>query len=212
MDYLPTASDLCALQLEAYTGAPTWASDTAHAVGHDCGSYVVVSLKGTNTLEDIVTDIRDLPWLNHKKLGIVPAGFAASAESIFSRVLADVQRPIIWNGHSLGGAQAHIMAALAVLAGRAPLMLTTCGCPKTGSLLGLTKSIPGEDYWNYGDPVPLFPLGYDRDRLMVRVGTPDTLIDISRHLLVSYSAALASRKGAPAEAGTPFVVSRDTVA
>lgn len=187
--------DLCALAGAAYHTAPAWASETAHVCRTDLPDLTVVAFRGSASVQDWLTDASDMPDRQHPKLGTVPDGFLTSAESVFDQIMQDVPGPWIATGHSLGGAQARIASALAILAGRAPLRLVTFGSPRTGTLGGLIAMLPGTDFCNKRDPVPGVPLGYSHPRLVRHIGVPsllDCLAPINDHFCSAYAASLAA--------------------
>lgn len=189
--------DACQLAASTYHSAATWQTETAHVCRTDFPDFTVIAFRGSQTLTDWATDLRTLPChaVMHPKLGTVPEGFLDSAQSVFDAIMNDVLGPFVLVGHSLGGAQARICSALAVLIGRAPLRLTTFGSPRTGALGGLIAALPGADLRNKRDPVPEVPLGYPHPRLVRQIGTPsllDCLAPVQDHYAASYAASLAA--------------------
>lgn len=189
--------ELCQLAGAAYHTPPTWVSETAHVCRTDLPDITVVAFRGSATLQDWLTDLDAAPCepVAHPKLGTMPSGFLDSAQSVFDAIMKDVTGPLVLTGHSLGAAQARIVSALAILAGRAPLRLVTFGSPRTGALGGLIAMLPGPCYFNKRDPVPGVPLGYPHPRLVRHIGTPSLLDDIdpiSCHYIASYAASLAA--------------------
>lgn len=189
--------DLCTLAGAAYHSSPTWATDTAHVCRTDLTDVTIVSFRGSATLQDWLTDLDAAPCepVAHPKLGTMPSGFLESAQSVFDAIMRDVIGQWVITGHSLGGAQARIVSALAILAGRAPARLVTFGSPRTGALGGLIAMLPGTDFCNKRDPVPGVPLGYPHPRLVRHIGVPSLLDDwepINCHYIASYAASLAA--------------------
>ncbi len=119
---------------------------------------------------DILKDLRGYPWYD-KRLGWCHKGFLRGAQAIWP-ILRDVlwDLPPQWlTGHSKGGAEATLIAALMIAdkGMRSPAGLVTFGSPRVGrkKLIKIVRAIPMSlRYVNGNDPVPSHPWeiwGYD---------------------------------------------------
>lgn len=156
--------DLCRLAAASYNVPPTglvldW---------RDCRMVVNgrrVSVRGTvpdnwqNWLRDFQVDgevARD-----HPDLGTCPAGALDAAEALFKLLPEDVNE---FNGHSLGGQVAVLLAGLAAASGRPPVLLVTWDAPKAGgeALSKLLEEWAVRQYRFRGSFVVDWPLFLDR--------------------------------------------------
>lgn len=113
--------------------------DGVECLRHVDEGETVFAFRGTTrNYEDILTDMRGVPWYD-PRVGWCHSGFLKKTRSFWGRWLRDqVERAreagsrIVLTGHSLGGAEATIAAALAIVELRAPVGLITFGSPRVG--------------------------------------------------------------------------------
>ncbi len=187
-------------------------------VEEDDHENLVMSFRGT-TFDgtDIVKDIRAIPWYSRELGGWYHKGFLGGARAILP-VLVDflaqydlrdrndklVERAhYILDGHSKGGAEATIVAALMVRLGRPPKALVTYGAPYAGddSLREWLKDIDGHRVVNHHDPVPHVPwllarLGvfdHHRGETAIYSGLNSIWSDPRNHQITRYIDALGYR-------------------
>lgn len=122
----------------------------------------VIAFRGTEfDGRDILRDIRAIPW-HDPDLGWCHAGFLKGVrDGECWEWLADhITRETILGGHSLGGAQACIVAGLAIKRlGVQPRRLVTYGAPRPGygQLRHILGPIDKDRYVNGRDCVPSHP-------------------------------------------------------
>lgn len=76
------------------------------------GSYNVVSVRGTEAnFEDILTDIRAIPWWSSELNRFCHKGFLLAAREVVP-IVNEFDGPTILTGHSLGGAVVEIAGAI----------------------------------------------------------------------------------------------------
>ena len=128
------------------------------------GNIYGIAFRGTEGLRDVLWDARALPT-RHRVLGLVHRGFAAGVDAIWPAIRAampDKDMTIAFTGHSKGGAEATLAAAMAVSEGYNVKWLITFGSPrvaasgKVGSILAQGR-VQILRYCNLGDPVPSVP-------------------------------------------------------
>lgn len=157
-----------------------------------------VAFRGTEGLRDVLWDARAFP-IRHPVLGLVHRGFAAGVDAIWPAISAsmpDKDLAIAFTGHSKGGAEATLAAALAVSEGYNVKWLITFGSPRvaaSGKVEGILVRgrVSILRYINLGDPVPKVPpfwLGYRHVGRAIEIGQnwdiqPD-------HPALAYRAAL----------------------
>jgi hypothetical protein len=125
-------------KVEAIAAGPHFCAVCTFAA--DKERVTVVVNRGTEKdFGDILTDMRAYPWYS-RALGIHHRGFGSGAGALWDAGLgeriqgaADVKRPVILTGHSLGGALAACEAGLMIeKTGKAPVGLVTFGAPRVG--------------------------------------------------------------------------------
>lgn len=132
----------------------------------DYRMILTVAFRGTEkNHEDILTDIRFLPWWD-KDIGWCHAGFLKSVRDsnvwpiLRKLIIKHPGHRVIFTGHSLGGAQATIAAALMARTIHSPRALVTFGSPRVGrSLSGRWRSMRSIRFVNAADVVPTLPCG-----------------------------------------------------
>jgi hypothetical protein len=189
--------DLHMLELaqEAYDAPPDVTAGDCFVILRHAGDVTVVSFAGTNPrqLRDVLTDC-DAVTTFHPQIGEVHAGFLRDVEGVFDAILQRVgDDRIAVTGHSKGGSEASIFAALCLAAGRPIAQLTTFGRARCGDLNGWIKDLPGDDWWNGDDPIPDLPPWLPHPRTMTRVGFRAWKFDpIEDHMLTAYHPAVAA--------------------
>ena len=144
----PTTFDLVRLCREAYTEEPTWRAGgaevryTVDPLIPDGGTHVW-SFRGT-TFDglDILKDLRACPWRPRALGGLwVHKGFWRGVEALAGETgMPTYWRRLVLTGHSKGGAEATVMAALLCLNHFPPAAVVTFGSPRPG-MAGLGKHL-----------------------------------------------------------------------
>jgi len=159
-------SDLCGDARQAYRESSFKAGNCEALVKHYVGGKTVVAFRGTEkNFSDILTDVAGWPaW--YGGLGLCHSGFLDNALAAFPHVCAHLGKGMtkeVWLvGHSKGGAEASIVAALLLKAWppAARINLVTFGCPgiggwKLGRILEAANPV---HYRNGVDCIPSHPL------------------------------------------------------
>lgn len=135
-----TNARACALASQAaYSSQPTIQSESAHVLIMDTPTARCIAFRGTANVQDAFTDCEvekdfapfDIP-------GKVHAGFLRSVRSVYDKVYDASfhglnSKPLFLCGHSLGGAQAMLAAAMLSRDGIWPLRVYTYGQPRVGN-------------------------------------------------------------------------------
>jgi triacylglycerol lipase len=188
---------LALLAQATHHDAPTWAHGDAYAYGKptDDGT-IVVAFRGSHSINDWIHDFEVHPAFD-PDLGSCHSGFLGNVRGVADQIMRDIagKRTIV-TGHSKGGAEAKLFAALLVVAGQPPAYLTTFGAPRVAAhdndrLAALLAAIPGTDYRHRVDPVPGVPHKFIHPRPVLQLVEPHTALEvITDHLIVHYIAAL----------------------
>jgi hypothetical protein len=188
-----TDHDLALLCQATYSGQPaTWDTADVHAYLTTSDGYANIAFKGSKSKEDWYRDFMVLPPLlgiglkQHAQLGLVHYGLDNDVDEIFSQIIAQLpDMPVNVTGHSKGAGEAQDFAAkLRLLQPSRAIYLTTFAPPRIGALNGVLKGMPGKDYHNGPDPVPMVPGwlphpdGRPMSELWVPPGTGLDLLDI----------------------------------
>jgi len=128
------------------------------------GNIYGIAFRGTSNLMDAIFDVRTIPK-KHKILGLVHRGFLSGIEEVWPGISAsmpDKDMPVAFTGHSKGGAEATLAAALAIREGRNVKHLVTFGSPRvaaSGEVMDILArgGVNIVRYVNRGDPVPKVP-------------------------------------------------------
>ena len=184
-----TDLDLAQAASDAYKLTPMWTFNDVHAV--KMGD--IISFPGTvpTNLEDWLRDFDAVPDYHHL-LGWCHRGFLTGGLGLYPLVKSAIDHSTILVGHSLGGALAVIIAALAMLDGIKVSALVTFGAPRCGfhTLVNVVAPIPVRQYHDGNDPVPDVPLGYLHVRTpLIKIGH-DELDPINAHMIDKYIAAM----------------------
>ena len=183
-----TPHELAVLAQRAYDEPPTFSAGGVEVLQVEVGRDVVFAFRGTELDgRDILRDLRGAPWCD-RELGWCHAGFLKGVRAVWpalERALAPGPRgAVTFTGHSKGGAEATIAAALAIRtfgpASVFPLALVTFGSPRTGfAPLGawltgadVKRYVRGRDavtahpwpLWGYRHVGAAMPLGAPRHR------------------------------------------------
>ncbi|MDE2469416.1 MAG: hypothetical protein KGL35_11885 [Bradyrhizobium sp.] len=155
---------------------------------------LMVAIPGTDPsdLRDDLADFADLVRRDHPVIGVVGEGPSRRADALWTMLRARV--PPIWflTGHSLGGAIAHDIVALALKENRPPSFVMTLAAPLClGTIAaGHVAVVQGVDFARHGDPVPYVPdlpwLG--RPRQLTMLGERVFLPSLSYHAVEGYRA------------------------
>lgn len=152
----------------------------------------IVACSGTEDLGDWLINFA---FLFNKDM--VHRGFFGNAHRLLPLVLSkvDINQPLIFTGHSLGGATAVVLGAIMKEWGYNVQEIITFGCPRVGnkefSDYYVSLSISTTHYVNGSDIVPVTPpwlLGF-RDVPGVRISLPNKkwFRIISDHRISNYS-------------------------
>ena len=131
---------------------------------------VVVSFRGTKTISNMITDVRaNKRGFSHGGVnGQVHAGFISAGETVFADIrgkissLQNAGQPILFTGHSLGGALATLAVARRLVPPGQVFGLYTFGSPRVGDG-NFVNTFNGRyqqrtfRFSNYRDPVPRVP-------------------------------------------------------
>lgn len=193
---------LAQASIDAYSHH-TWSTDAdiEALVGWWEGEYVI-AFRGTEfDFEDILRDIRGVPWYDND-LGWCHSGFLKGARSVWPHVKREIQDnpPYVLTGHSLGGALALIVGAMMVKNETPPKLIVTFGAPRPafGHLGDILKDVEIRQYKHGNDcvtshPWPLWGFRHPRDLIQVDDKTWPSTITGNRYLdhkASKYKAAL----------------------
>jgi pimeloyl-ACP methyl ester carboxylesterase len=178
---MPSHASIAKAVAAAYAQAPTvFAGDNVRAVWSDLGDSLLIAVPGTTDVAGWLRDFRWWPAYFHP-LGWCHRGFGLGAKALWADVRPRLPpaRPVIYAGHSLGGAMALLLAAYhrADPSVINPCRLVTFGAPRVplainmaipSLLAGLTESAGVDDlgrpqraravaYERDGDPIPHMP-------------------------------------------------------
>ena len=167
----------------AYAASPMFAASGVEIVRFTVaapgGGNVVYAFRGTeHDYRDILTDLRGVPWPD-PWLGWCHSGFLKGVRAVWprlSRALARETAPVWFCGHSKGGAEATISAALTTMLIGAPAGLATFGAPRVGfaRLAEVLDGVESRRYVRGRDAVPDHPSrvwGYAHVGPEIAIGT-----------------------------------------
>lgn len=180
-------------------------------VTYDDHENLVFAFRGT-TFDgaDIIKDLRTIPWYSSKLQGWYHKGFLKGAQAILRPLANELRKhdsatgiediPYLLTGHSKGGAEATIVAALMTRLGRPPHALVTFGAPYAGddSLRCWLKDVDGHRVANRSDPVTGVPwllaklgvFSHHRGETQVTSGLNAVRLDPRNHKISRYIDAL----------------------
>ena len=145
--------------VDTYNNEPTFQAAGVEVLHSQIGTTDLLAFRGTSDAADAIKDLRAMPWAS--PVGMTHSGFYKSVKLVWADLLPIIAngRPTILAGHSKGGAEATITAALAVNAGFVPLSLVTFGSPRCGfsQMVRVLKPVPIKRYVNAEDAVPDHP-------------------------------------------------------
>ena len=156
-DPLPSARSLAELSARAYREHSFATVGGVEVLMDVRPETVVLAFRGTEKDgRDIVRDLRGYPWWARELGCWVHRGFLVGARNVMAEFPWHFERPVHLTGHSKGGAEATVVAALMCAAGRRPRSLVTFGSPRTGSWglgrilaangVGLQRYVFGADF------------------------------------------------------------------
>ncbi len=159
LDDLPFFAEL---SKQSYTRF-TVKEDDVEATVTDHDGYRVITGRGTKSPIDALRDAMFVPtWCDELEMR-VHEGFLKATRIIANRLwkYIDIDAPVIFNGHSYGGAVMTGVSAFAVRFGLHPAGLVTQGCPRVGDhrLAKILKDVPTRRMVMPGDIVPMVPFG-----------------------------------------------------
>lgn len=186
----------------------TYAAGGVEALAVVRGGTLFAAFRGTERDgRDILRDLRALPWWD-RRLGWCHAGFLKGVRRIWPALVVALgahEGPVVFTGHSKGGAEATVAAAMMTLAGKRPAALVTFGSPRvtmSGRIARLLTGVQVRRYVNGDDCVPRLPwmLGlYRHVGGEVAVGRPRH--PFGDHRINAYRQALRDRPKTAAPAG-----------
>jgi len=168
--------------------------------------FQVVAPRGTEGSEliggqgwrDVIRDLRVIPWYD-RRVGWSHAGFLKGARGLVDKGLYGMLKreiPIVFTGHSLGGAIAINAAKILDAEGFNIDSVVTFGAPRTltkGAVKNFQNSgIEIVEYSNRGDPIPDVPFRWWGYRHINEVHTsrdPDGYSALKNHLIEFYQDA-----------------------
>lgn len=160
------------------------------------GDAMVVAIPGTDprNWSDLLSDLRDVERYECPGIGTVGKGPMMRAMNLWYIIKSQLPNSWYLTGHSLGGAVALGIAALAVAEGRAPLHVMTFAAPLClGRDAALAAArIDGLDFARYGDLVPMEPNLWwlSRPRQLTIIGSPVPLSQeldlLAHHAMAAY--------------------------
>ncbi|HEX5228764.1 MAG TPA: hypothetical protein VFW44_13690 [Bryobacteraceae bacterium] len=166
------------------------------------GETLLVINRGSVTAPDWLRDfqfapieIADLP-----QLGRCHAGFMASALKFLPAIMEAVgDRPAIYGGHSLGGAEAVAEAALMATQGKPPAAIVTFGAPRVGmaAFVHFMSQYAVRQWVRGNDPVPDVPIYFAPDfefldtAARILIGRPQ-VVRTSCHHIEGYQGDVAA--------------------
>jgi len=188
----PSLLDLCDVSGLAYSAPALIETSSCHVIVAEGPTYLVVAFRGTNPHElwDLIKDGEAITF-NDTVLGPVDDGFSSDVYSVAWRLLPYLQglhKPFWVTGHSKGGAEALIFAAMCENLGLPILGVTTFESASPGAL-PLVSELGGIDFECDSDPIPLWPrtnllVPGLRPRALTHIGPPRGLIpNIQNHFL-----------------------------
>jgi len=140
-----------------------WSEFGVYLYARILGDVLVLAFRGSTTPGDWLRDFFAIP-LYTKSLGTVHAGFYRGLPDAYMEVLDLIKQytgKTVVTGHSLGAAEALILAGLMIKNEYNPLAVITFGCPRPGfyalSEMLACSGVPIRCYRNGDDPVPLVP-------------------------------------------------------
>jgi len=120
----------------------------------------VYAFRGTSfDMGDILSDMRAVPWWD-SQLGWCHKGFLRGAQGVWPWFL-NGDEPRYLTGHSKGGAEAVLVAAMLAFSGLPAAGLVTFGAPAPsygGHVKKLLKDTPQQRYVNAVDCIPSHPI------------------------------------------------------
>ena len=164
--------DLAQASLDAYD-IPTIKVGNAAALIKEIDGRLVIAYAGTNGIWDGIDDILAFPWKPKKLNQWAHFGMWRYFNRTLDRVLSELcsnSLPVVFTGHSLGGAAAVYGAALWLHYGFEVDELTTFGCPSCcgDGIIELIKDIPGHRVVREGDQVTMIsPWSHAREATMI---------------------------------------------
>ena len=153
-----------ALIAAAYTDSPRWTYADTRACYAEVDGLAVVTIPGTDP-ESVANWLRDLDAapFEHPQLGTLHRGFYEGGLGLYQQVRTDLAgHPWAVGGHSLGGAEALICAALGVLDDWAPVRCVALAPARAGfaTLRNILRTVAPAVYRLGRDLVPDVPIGF----------------------------------------------------
>lgn len=204
---IPADRERAALARASYDPArvPTWQTPglCRAFLDRDAAGRPIVTIEGTRpeVVGDWLRDLDQLPLKTDPALGDMADGFGRDVLSVIFRIFHDLKgEPIGWNGHSKGGSECLIGAAMWKLAGEKLLRVTAFEPARVG-LLG--HLLDGEDVLitQCGcDEVPDQPKWLPHPAPVTLLKTVSLLGPVGCHEMENVEAAVAAATAAPAPA------------
>lgn len=171
---------LCTYAVASYTAKPTFKFEDIAVCVTQIGTQgeEVWAFPGSESLENWVRDLAVLPLLPEVPFGPIPMGFGQGALGLWQLLQTTARGKKIWfTGHSLGGALALLVAAMAKgTEGIECETVVTFGAPRVGrfALRDWMKWVPVRQYRHRDDAVPELPFFWEHVRLpLIVLGKPE---------------------------------------
>lgn len=196
---IPDDLTLAHLAASAYTDKPTLQIRDMFCVVTPFDGGNVAAIRGTvlSDLANILTDADALIPFDIPRLGLCHRGFGEDCYAMFTALYNMTKDlPLVITGHSMGAAEALILAATFIAHNAGHLFkVTTFGCPAPAyDLAAIIGDLPGTDYRNSDDPVTeLPPWPYRHPRPLRQIGTPTGIPCLDDHFIASYEASLCAQ-------------------
>lgn len=203
-------AELCKLAYDP-ARAPTWeVAGKVRAFRFDEPSGPVVIFEGTRPtiIADWIRDLEAQTATIDPKLGPVHGGFLGDVLAVIFPIFHELNgKPVTFGGHSKGGSEAEIAAAIWTYAGEALVRVTAFEPARVGTLGGFIATAPGISTHvvpslGLGDPVPDVPSWLPHPREITDLRAASLHIDpVDYHELDDVIAALdalSATTGAPA--------------
>jgi len=153
--------------------------------------YQIVIARGTKGIIDLTRDARVFPWYD-KDCGWCHSGFLKGGQRIAKKLkhTLDKTKPVIFTGHSLGGALSLIAALKLSALNYNVFKWVGIASPKLFLFRGRKfLKFSTKNYRNKGDIIPTSPRLYSHDYAVIQLGYSG-LLNIDDHAIDEYIESL----------------------